>query len=872
MSDNNEAKIKPRSFSNMNGIGAPTDNIADLGHEPASIYSPREEKALFSTTHQTTARSKSTGALTPTALAQYFAPVHEQLSRMLRDSKQLKQLAPEIDQAARIRVSSILSPNDYQEGVFEVTLDALADADPELAQTITAYLKTQINEILKIGQKCDKWCTRCLYGIGSVPILMLPAKYLLGAMEDGRLPGSDYLVTYEGTRNFSLGLEALGNESLTNKTVNAVRDQILGVKIMTDGSRVANEAFTAAFDGAVTGSSAAVYYAEVMDKFMATVGNDSGIAYDANGNIPDDLKSCFEALTVDMKAKMDDTGIIKIAENPEIIRFAHNLRNDKKQRANNKYMERMDPDNYQIQQLVSLQKYTTAKDDGKNPYCFWEVLPSEAVFPIISPHDPEQHLGYLVAIDELGNPVTAKTIEDAGCGVPGGTSAYNTVFGKSRELGLKYGRYAKSMATTVFDALLDKYILAKLKGMSFDEVSIDKGNSIAMVMFHRMLEKKKTSLVFVPTDLMTYLCFDYRENGTGKSLIEDIHFILSLRATFMIASVMAMANDSVNHHNISLTFDEEVTNYEQIIDMVVNSYVNKKKMSFSTDPSDISASLARGAITVSPKNMQGVQGFDLEPTVQQGQSVRVDSGLMEMFDTMLVTFLGVPYAALNQINENEYSRSVATVNLFFGRDIKSDQIVLCDAMRKFFTTYLRFSPKIVADLTKIIKDRGSSKVTQLLTGEVPSDVVSDANVELDKKHAYLIFYYVLNSLRLHLPTPSVAPDKAQFNEIRDYLGVVEELSNTLYSNDLVLQDDAKGQAVLTFIRARWKRMVCDDIFHRLGGFNTLNLPSLEELGLEQAEWSKFSQILQNLHAMFTRDMTTLGGGEQSNDLGGGGFG
>lgn len=873
MSTDNGAKIAPRSFANMQGIGAPTDNLSSISTEPTNIYTKREETALFTSTQQVTPRAMTTGALTPTALSQYFAPIHEHMSRVLRDSKQLKQLAPEIDQAARIRVSSILSPTDYQEGVFEVKLTALSEVDPELAAELSAYFKTHLNEVLNIGNKCDKWCTRCLYGIGSVPILMLPSSYLIGAMADGRMPGSDYLVKYDGGKNFALGLESLSPKEAA-MTTESIRDVILNRKFLTEDTKAANEAFQQEFTKETIGNESGIFYDDIMDRLISAVGTDDLITYDANGRIPKDLKSCFEALTVDMKSKLGEDGMLKISENPEIMRFAHNLRNSKKDRANQKYAEAFAPDNYHIQELVSLQKYATEKDNGKNPYCFWEVLPSEAVFPIISPHDPEQHLGYLVAIDELGNPVTAKEVNDAGCGVPGGTAANTALFGKSKELGLKYGRYAKSMAATVFDALLDKYIHAKLKKMSFDEVTVEKGNSIAMVMFHRMLENKKTSLVFVPTDLMTYLCFDYRDNGTGKSLIEDIHFILSLRATFMIASVMAMANDSVSHHNIDITFDETTTNYEQVLQEVANAYIKKKRMDFSTDPSDISASIAKTSLTLSPKNMQGVAGFELNPTTQPGQSVRVDSGLMDAFDSMLVTFLGVPYASLNQVNENEYSRSVATVNLFFGRAIKLDQDILCKAMAKFYTTYIKYSPKILSDLKKMLKNRGSSAAARILAGKVSTTKPSNdtgTNNELEDTHVNHLVAHILSSMKLSLPTPCVAPDKAQFAEIRDYLSTVSELAEVLFGNDLVMSSDQKGQEVLTFIRAKWKRMVCDNLFHRLGGFNTLELPSIEELGLEQADWSKFTQILQNLHASFSRDAKVFGG-EADGGFGGGGFG
>lgn len=860
--DKTPARILPKSLSELMGV---KDNkvVVDkpTSLEYSSKYSRSEQNTFFRNTHVTNPRANQQ-ILNPKGMMQYFAPVHEEIGRILFDIEKMKLLAPEINQASIIRVSTIMSPNDLQEGVFKCSIDDLEELDESLRAEIAEYITNFINEVLNLGGKADDWCKQCLYGAGAVPIFTFPSTHFQAFKKDGLQTDTSTMRVVSTESKSKIGNESILTEDTYYTDTN--RKLIWDKKIVSNNDTVGTESFTVLMS---KDNKRQDLYKAVIDDLSSL--NPDIFSLNDDGNVPEELVTSLESMKVTLTKKLDEGDIIKLSENPEIIKFAGEYKNFKKKNLEKKYEENLNSYMYyRIDELVSMQKYED-NNEQELGHPFYMVLPPESVIPIHVPGNPKEHLGYLVLIDEFGHPLSATDSSTKGCCGGSVSAAHQAMFGSS--CGSKLDRYSKAMSNSVFDHLLDNYIKAKLNGMGIDSVDVEKANGIANVMFYRLLEHKRTGLVYVPPSLMTYLCFDYRSNGTGKSLLEDIHFILSLRATFMVASVMAMANDSVNHHNINLTFDEKTTNYEQIMDIVANQYIDKRKMKLSIDPTDISRNIARNALTISPKNMAGIQGFDIESTNQAGSSVKVDNELMSTFDTMLVTALGVPYAALNQLSETEYSRSVVTGNLFFSKQIKKDQNTLCRHMEQFVKTYIKYSRTLKEAILEIIKSKGK------LNDKVNTEKVTTSTTDqvLESKNIPKVISKIIDHIQLRLPIPNIAPDKAQYSELKEYLATIDELANVLFGNELVGQEDMKAQGMLGIIRAFWKKYTCEDIFNRLGGFNTLELPTMEDLASDQIKWVEFSQALNNFAKLLEESRTKLttattdGFGGGSDSFGGG---
>ena len=863
-SSSQSARMQPSSFQRLLGIKG-EQLRPDVQDQLAPIHTARytktEQETFFRNTFVRDARSQSQ-TFNAQGLLNIFIPAHEEIGKILFNIEKLKVLAPEINQAAMIRVSSIMAPNDLQDGVFKFSLANLPQLDEDVRERICKYITDYFDEVIGLGQKAEKWVKDCLYGVGNTPLFLFPTTHFQAFRKDGFLNPS-------GDGNIQVSTEGL-KELRAERDRYYRRDQYQRIhdhRIFT-GNKSGLESIGTRLERKEQKNS---LYDKVYSDMRAI--DDTFFSFDSEG-LPQNIVIAMEKIRVTLTKELEEGDGIRLSENPEIVKFAGEYRKRSMQTIERTVESTFDtPMYYQTERAVSLQKYDeNTEDEIGHPYFI--VLPPESVIPIIVPGDPKNHLGYFLLVDEFGHPLEAKDLDTAGCGAPSVAAAYNAMFrGSCADAKPGLDRYSKAMANSVFDHLLDQYIKAKLQDIGLENVDVMKANGIAAVMFYRLLEHKKTSIVFIPKSLLTYLAFDYRPNGTGRSLLEDIQFILSLRATFMVASVMAMANDAINHHTLGVTFDEKTVNPEQIIENIGNQYVDKKRMRLSIDPTDISRNIARNAVTIIPKNLPGVGGFDIENNVSPGQSIKPDNELMDHFNNLLVTALGVPYAALNQLSDTEYSRSIVTTNLFFSKQIRRDQKTLCEHINHFVRMYIRYSKPLKLGILEILANKGriasspNDKLTPVKLKDTGSHITNknDGNNETEQ-HAKMLGM-IIDHITATLPTPNLAPDKAQYEELKTFIQTVQEFSNLIFPPELIPQEDAQATLGLNIAKSNWVRDQCVDLYDRLGSSNTLTFPSIDDLGLQQINWAENIQAYKNFGKFMQDTMSKLSSAEAGMDMG-----
>lgn len=858
------ARMQPSSFRRLLGIKGEQlrPNVADqLSPIHTSRYSKTEQETFFKNTFVRDSRAQAQ-TFNAQGLLNIFLPAHEEIGKILFNTDKLKVLAPEIDQAAMIRISSIMAPSDLQDGVFKFSLANLPQLEEDVRERICKYITDYFDEVLCLGQKAEQWVKDCLYGVGSRPLFLFPTTHFQAFRKDGFLnPTGDGNVEIS-TENLA-ELRQERDRYYTSKNYEAVRD----FRLYT-----ANKAGLESICSRLNKKSVRDTLYEKVYSDMRTI-DDTFFSFNTDV-LPNNIVMAMEKIRVTLTKELEEGDGIRLSENPEIVKFAGEYRKRSVGKIERTFESSFDqPMYYQTERAVSLQKYdVNSEDEIGHPYFI--ALPPESVIPIIVPGDPKNHLGYFLLVDEFGHPLEARDMDTSGCGAPSVAAAYNAMFkGSCTDAKPGLDRYSKAMANSVFDHLLDQYIKAKLQDIGLENVDVMKANGIAAVMFYRLLEHKKTNLVFIPKSILTYMAFGYRPNGTGRSLLEDIQFILSLRATFMVASVMAMANDAINHHTLGVTFDEKTVNPEQVIENLGNQYVDKKRMRLSIDPTDISRNIARNAVTIIPKNLPGIGGFEIENNVSPGQSIKPDNELMDHFNNLLVTALGVPYAALNQLGDTEYSRSVVTTNLFFSKQIRRDQKTLCDHINHFVRAYIRYSKPLKLGILEILQNKGR-------VAESPNDTKGKTEVKDTGSHVVSseqkndettseMLGMIIEHISATLPTPNLAPDKAQYEELKTFIQTVQEFANLVFPPELVPQEDGQAQMGLNIAKANWVRDQCMDLYDRLGSSNSLTFPSIDDLGLQQLSWADNIQAYKNFGKFIQDTIKQFTGEDSMGGMGGG---
>ena len=868
----NSAKISPSGMRQTLGID--TTRYADKSRRASDLplyldrYGRFESRRLLSTIATPQPNHRTVDLSSASGIISYLQPKHLESGRKTAKLKRLRAMAPEIQQAQVLVASSIMSPNDLQEGDFTFAfpnVDAI-EADSDMHEKLSKLYDDYFNKNLDMGSKCYEWICESMYTSGAKAVLILPPglqqKIASRTKEDlkkdmiaSRMPiaaveSFDHYISHMSSQdNFMLShrpttwASVLGTDDIANDIRSIVPSmEQLDLRIPEKYAR------EQALD---------------LSKFNISDG---------------EYTSGLEDMVVNMRTKLAKGDMIRISENPEIVRF--NLRRslEAKNRINAALDNRYANKEYVTESVISLDEANIPLLEHSRPALI--ELPTESVIPIFIPGSPSEHLGYFIIIDEEGqplayddatNPDPNKLFSGNWAGDDTTSEAFSATYGTSSNV-LRVFEGTKAATETgnaIFNHFLDKFIRQHLKGLVPDEsIEIGRFNSIATSMFYRLLANKRTTLVYAPPRLLHYLAFDYREDGTGMPKPENIEFILSLRTTLMISNILAQANDAINHKKIEFDGGENIKNIEQIMDLIKRVFITKNKISGSVDPSEIMDDIASNAITIVPKNFPGLGGnFNVDIQSTGTQSVRADDNLLENLSNLLISNLDVPPSALNQLSEPEFSRSLVTYNLFFAKKINLYQKITC----RFMTELIRDFTRYDTVFQKALSLRLNAISKKPLKQRMPKSV---AKMAQNNKNTYSSISSMtracLEGVAVTLPKSNIVADKTLYEEVRNYVSNLEEISQQLFSAERVPSSDQEASDALTLVRARWKYDQLKTYLSRIGKMSMVDIPDMDDLAAAE-DYTDYIQTLRNINAAVVKHGSAMAAaGEEEGGFGGGG--
>ena len=486
-------------------------------------------------------------------------------------------------------------------------------------------------------------------------------------------------------------------------------------------------------------------------------------------------------------------------------------------------------------------------NEEKNPAII--EIPTRAVVPVIIPGTPEKHIGYFILVDQWGSPIydsaaerqtmfgpkkLTKAASQAAFGAPN-LYRFNSTQMTDEQ------RY--DITSTIFGITLKRLLESKLESMGLVGTTIDEYDSISACLFRNLIMRKKCAMVFVPEPLMVYFRFDHRPDGTGKSIPESMNTMLSLRTVLLMSYIMAATENSINNKTITVNVDEKQTNIQQYLDMVRNAYVQKKMMRFDVNPLTVQQDLIQKSLTILPKGIKGLSdSLDVQTEHRSTGAISPDNDLMDKLSNWIITWLQVPHSALNHLSENEYSRSVATTNLFFSNNVKSKQKVVIRHMTKFIKLYTKYSYPLRKRIEEIVRKTGVTRKENESTEAtvIKSDVTIDTNDSNVKKNVEKL----ISCIKITLPSPKIVVDKAQYEEIEKYLDTIDKICEAIYPDNMLDGEEVSElKSTLTAMRSCIKSNMVRDYIDNIGFQSSYNMPFPAEINMRSIK--DLIQLLAN---------------------------
>ena len=571
---------------------------------------------------------------------------------------------------------------------------------------------------------------------------------------------------------------------------------------------------------------------------------------------PSALSFKLEDIGLETTASLDVSKLITVHSDLEIIRMNKMRENWIKQEAVNGCLDSLeDFSNYDIKaDMVEMAK--EHKQEGLDEsviadslnrarnYAFDDVIslapevdpdgidmavhmhiPHESIFVMHKPGSPEDHVGYYIALDMSGNPISVGdelNIHNPNYNGTYGNDASNSAMSGqanfaagNTEMGFSgmnnssiQGRRI-SDKTALFSKVTEKQLVDKIKSGYFKhhDISLAEHKDLMQTMFQRLLSNKQTQLIFVPASLMTYIAFEYDENGNGISLIIKHKNIGVLNSILTLANTLSAINNTIDYKEVRVKFDDDELDFNKTTDMVIGNLVRHSSMNgsrlLSTDVYKQFDYLGTKGYQLAFEDHPSFPGTSVEINNLDRERAAPDVDVMEKNEALLIQSLGSTPEVVDMARNVEFASSYFQSNLQAARRAIADQKILTKFLDKFIRTYLMNSPLALKWMIQEI-DR-SRKDNPELRGIKTIELVRG----------------FINSVTTHLPKPDMVKVELLDKAITEQEKLVDHVLKYTIGEEALQGEDVGEhlEATLEAIRRKIKAVIMRDFLASNNMFN-----------------------------------------------------
>ena len=699
----------------------------------------------------------------------YIKAISDDTALSVAEASSMIDALPDLELSKLIIVSSILSPNDMISNklIYGCSTGMFKDVTPRLVEVI----ENHFNDTYKIKKYLPEMIGKAIFTDGSYPLIVLPESSIDALINNNlEITAESY---NKGVLKVTDSLGILGNptsklpevkpgakgKSTVRPTDMSQRGSV-SFESLTNKTHVASDYIAmvgnASFMTTVTDNPATLRVPRLMDK----VRHQSVMTkYAAFAVSNETYGSTLRRATIETdKAK----------------KMLGNIYPNRKL-AHETTIAVTDPS------LLD-------KDNVGNPVVL--TPPSEAVIPVYEPGDPSHHVGYFIVLDETGNPIGASAHQDqfksmgnysssSEGNISGGnslTSQYNNMAGITSSISqgeADNSAFDPVKSAALYGSIIENELIERLENGTYsNKLTIAKATEIYRMMFTRACMSMKTQLIYVPAEFVTYLAYDYKRNGTGRSLLERTKAIGSLRMINMMAKAMASIKSSINLRKLNIVVDPDDPNPLKTVEQRIHDFMMATKAEFPIGQmnfADISESLQKAGISVN------VTGSERLPDTSMDVDYRTNAvtGPDEEYDNILqkqqIMGFGIPPDAVNSATDMQFATSIVTYNFLSAKINLMRQEITCEALADFMQKYSRYSKPIIDALERVIEENRE---------------LIDANELLEQYHSRALALVFISHIDISLPEADLTKFDAEMEAYEKYESGLDKVLDAFVSEDM----------------------------------------------------------------------------------------
>lgn len=431
-------------------------------------------------------------------------------------------------------------------------------------------------------------------------------------------------------------------------------------------------------------------------------------------------------------------------------------------------------------------------------------LPVESVIPVHVKNNPKKHLGYFVVLDESGIPITKDYINSDMFGNNSDVLQYNTnnsgisdtklnLITKAREELYGITKKDPKLENTdkTYDKILEQYLNTKIKdGEIGDLGTIAEKFDLYNVMLTRALKNQKTQLLYLPAETVSYLAFDYRENGTGKSLLEKAAILYSIRAILFFTKVMANIRNSITNTEFNVTLGESIPNPHAVMESIISETLKTRETLFPVGIGridDIVNFVHRVGNKFNFKH-PSLPEIDIEQNDLNRSMVVPDMDFDDSVKSMILMSFGLTPEIVEAGVQSDFATTVAAKNMLFAKRVNNLQIMVNKLLNEHVKRLLSFDPIIKSKLQDIVKE--NFKETKKFISKLKKDplVEQQFGKMSEKKIIDHITCLFLEEIEVYLPSISTIEANGNKQAFDDYKQVLSDNLDIMFDTSVLSSD------------------------------------------------------------------------------------
>lgn len=740
--------------------------------------------------------------------AYVFRSILQKRAKRNADAKAVLKLLPDIELAAQILTSSILSPKDMTSTeLIHVPTRNLVSS--ELQASLISRIKDFFDVEYNIREFLPAMVREPLFEEGSYPVAVIPENAIDEIINGGRKVSTESFAPFFNRDGSPKPAGILGPRDKQKKTLN----------VSGPAKRVAGlslESFGMKMDLASR------------DKIDPNVHyNDQSFTLTDKDKLFSDVKEDYLTVTDNINVlkapsvleKLRKTSISNVIEASGMFRTG---------------LESAKVNDYQVEraifrsrtgggEIVSGLKSQHELTRGSVGIPMVLKLPSESVLPVHVPGNPKHHVAYFVMLDEEGYPISCSDGDYMHPGLK--SEAANSVSSNLiKKVSLNLGDRGDSFdpmnpahiqyATQLYADMVERDLISRIRnGIYSSNVAIARNDEVYRLMLSRVLQRRHTQMLYIPKEYLTYIAFKHGDDGVGRSLLDDQVMINTMRSVLLFNDVLGSVKNAIGRTKVTVSLDRTDPNPFKTMEHAADEIVRSRTIGIPlgiSNPADVMEFIQRAGYEFEFVGHDGVPDtkFDFQQTNTQYQ--KSDDGINETLRKASIMGFGLSPETVDSGFNTEFAVTATNNNILLAKRVIVWQDLFTPQISEHMRQMLRYTEGVNRDLREMLEKASEGSIYVKLE-DIPEAKGVNVDKSLEKR---IIIDYVMKTFideyKVMLPRPASVTVGSQAEELKSYSELLEEGLNAYLSSDMFTQTvvgevSSEANTVRTAVKAYFIR-------------------------------------------------------------------